>query len=196
VRAAERPLGAAPVGDDRGAAGDVTPGEPEAEVELALGVRVGCEPAGVSPLGVCTTGFGIGAALIDGVPMAGVLTDGTLTVRTVTDGVVTDGTVTAGALIVGVGTLTVGTLIVGTDASEDAATASSTPQTARPATTRERTGARTGRGSPPDRSATEGLDIAHRLRTRPLRSAREPLVRVHHPRSPAAAVPENGETRT
>jgi X-X-X-Leu-X-X-Gly heptad repeat protein len=157
----------------------------EAEVELASGERGECE-AGELPEGVCTIGFGGGTALIGGVVMTGVLTDGTLTGPTVTGGVVTDGTVTAGTLTVGVGTLAdgVGMLTVGADASEEAAATSSAPHTASAATTRT--------DPPPDRSATEGLDIAHRLRTGPLRSAREPLARVHHGRLSGRLCPGSG----
>lgn len=137
------------------------------------------------PLGVCTTGFGSGTGLIGGVVIVGVLTDGTLIGPTVTGGVVTDGTVVGGTVTVGagtltVGTLTVGTLIVGTDASEDAAATSSAPQATTAGAMRRRMSERTGHCSPPDRSAAEGLEIANRLRTGPLRSAREPLLRVHH----------------
>jgi hypothetical protein len=123
--------------------------------------------------------------LIDGGGILGVVTCGVLTVPTVTDGVVTGGTVTAGTLTVGVlsagtetvgtlmlGTDTVGTLTVGMDATDDAAGISIAPQATSPAIT------------------------FRRMRTGPLRSALEPLVRVHHQTSLSAPPHRNGETRT
>jgi hypothetical protein len=137
--------------------------------------------------------------LTDGVEMLGVVTPGvptcgTETVPTVTGGVVTDGTVTAGTVTVGtetvgtltVGTETVGTLIVGTDAPDDATGSSSAAQAVRTAITFRRTGGRTSHRSPPDPSATEGLDIAHRLRTGHVHSAREPHRRLPHARPSSA----------
>lgn len=183
---------------------DVAPGDPE--LDVALGEEV---ERGESPVGVCLAGVGRGGALTDGVEIPGVVTGGVptggvITGPAVTDGTVADGTVTDGALTVGtlmVGTDAVGTLIVAPDAAEDATGTSSTPHATSAASRPRRTASRTSQRSPPDRSATKGLDIANRLRTGPLiivpraQDLRLPHPPRHRARFPVAKL-ANGETRS
>ncbi|MGN6867981.1 MAG: hypothetical protein ACTHMY_06205 [Solirubrobacteraceae bacterium] len=124
-------------------------------------MTVGLEMVGVEMVGVEMDGVEM-----DGVEIVGVATGGTTTGPTPTDGVVTEGTVTAGTLTVG--TVTAGTLTVGADAAEDATGTSSAAQAPSTATACRRRGGGRSHRSPPDRSATKGLDIATRLRTGPL----------------------------
>lgn len=174
--AVERPVGAARLVADEGA---IAGWEPEADVRFGED-----EERPESPVGVCLAGVGSGGALTDGVvgvrmvgvemdgvemvgvEMVGVAIGGTTTGPTPTDGVVAEGTVTAGTLTVG--TVTAGTLTVGTDAAEDATVTSSAAQAPSAATACQRRAGRRSHRSPPDRSATNGLDIATRLRTGPL----------------------------
>jgi hypothetical protein len=213
-------VGVARLVADGGADCDVEPWDPEPDPALG--------EWGVSTLGVGRTALGSGGVdgvVTRGVVSDGVLTGGVLTGPTDTGGVVTEGTVTAGTLTLGtetVGTLTVGTLtagtltagtpIVGTDA-EAAAGTSSAPQAMRTAIACRRMGGRTSPRSPPDRSATKGLEIANRLRTGLLFiGPRARDLRVPHdpPRAPWSpgqftlrttklcngALRTNGETRT
>lgn len=141
--------------------------------EVPLDELVECDAGVESPLGVWTGGVGSGGALTTGFGMVtlGVEIVGVGVVPTVIDGVVTAGSVTEGTLTVG--TVTVGTDTVGTDtvgivgaAVEVLAGTSSAAHATREAGTARRAGANqraygpTGQRSPPDPSATEGLDTA------------------------------------
>jgi hypothetical protein len=126
---------------------------------------------GVVTLGVVTRGAEVVPTVIDGVVTAGTVTAGTLMVGTGTEGTETVGTVTLGTVTLG--TVTLGTETVGTEtvgivgaAVDDVTGVSSAPNVRRTAGTKRRTRAirRTarwmGHRSPPDLSATKGLDIA------------------------------------